>query len=429
MALKSHTKTIKNGGYEHVIEWWDKGDDVSTTNPVHTELTDWVNGSDNPYYRDQIRNVRNATTDLIGQKWTTRFRPGSISEQVVWSPRPYGASKRVRMTATPSLVIPFSTIISSDIATEADNRAKQEFVRKIRAKQTAFQGGTFLGEIGQTISLIKNRGKGVRRFLNRHNNISLQAASKVRRTRKRKLRIRELHKRLSDNWLETQFGWLTLLRESDDLIRALAESQVEPVYPSNRVTGWGEAENVIDYGAQSFPGSPTWHWRKLLIQKYHVKFSGVVGAGSSAVGYAARTVGLGPSNWLPTAWELVPYSFVVDYFSNVGDIISAYSLASSSLRWAYKTTRFESTFVASGMVPEFREPTSGVHAGQYNWQNVVEYAVPPEASTKLVQLTRSRNIGSLVPSLEFSLPWSGTQWINLAALLGAGKEMRKIARI
>lgn len=49
-------------------------------------------------------------------------------------------------------------------------------------------------------------------------------------------------------------------------------------------------------------------------------------------------MGLTIQEFVPTVWELIPYSFVVDYFTNIGDVVNyAYS---ANLNWVYKSASF-----------------------------------------------------------------------------------------
>jgi hypothetical protein len=49
--------------------------------------------------------------------------------------------------------------------------------------------------------------------------------------------------------------------------------------------------------------------------------------------------GFTPSEFIPTAWEILPWSFLFDYFVSVGDFIDASFADTSALKWVSQTRR------------------------------------------------------------------------------------------
>lgn len=48
-------------------------------------------------------------------------------------------------------------------------------------------------------------------------------------------------------------------------------------------------------------------------------------------------------DWVPTLWNCIPYSFVIDYFTNVGDVVEFYSTDLSSVVGISKSVKREQT--------------------------------------------------------------------------------------
>jgi len=128
-----------------------------------------------------------------------------------------------------------------------------------------------------------------------------------------------------------------------------------------------------------------------------------------------KTFGFRPEEFVPTAWELIPYSFVVDYFTNVNDIINAWAYRSAGIEWlqytAYRESEVKTTlhddsarFCAS---QGFAYKASGGAGGcpRYCRRDVMRMRVAPS---------------SLVPNFQFKVPGM-PQFVNLVALITSHK--------
>jgi hypothetical protein len=126
----------------------------------------------------------------------------------------------------------------------------------------------------------------------------------------------------------------------------------------------------------------------------------------------AALFGFSPEQFLPTAWELVPYSFLIDYFTNIGDIIAGWSSLLVPLKWANKTTRKtnEVTRVAmsdKSLTANFQSGTPAIVVGRNTY------------------VVRAKYSGTTVPDFDLRVPSLGSQrWLNIAALIASRKSDR-----
>lgn len=98
---------------------------------------------------------------------------------------------------------------------------------------------------------------------------------------------------------------------------------------------------------------------------------------------------LGLVNPVQTAWELVPFSFVVDYFINVNDVISSMTaLAGCTVHDPWFTTYIKDDY--SYLAQWATKPTP-------SWK-------PPSYGGTRMQVTRATNI--VAPSLGVRAPWN-----------------------
>lgn len=115
-------------------------------------------------------------------------------------------------------------------------------------------------------------------------------------------------KRLSNRWLEYQYGWRPLLNDVHSGAEALAKKLQTGVYlhqtASDRRTDKGFSPYVL--GGTSFEAT----LRMRVRARYKISTTGL------------KTLSeLGFANPLSLAWELVPYSFVIDWIIPVGDYL------------------------------------------------------------------------------------------------------------
>jgi hypothetical protein len=162
-------------------------------------------------------------------------------------------------------------------------------------------------------------------------------------------------------------------------------------------------------------GNPYYTVHFDAISEVMVRYQSLVDAGSYSL-QNSRRVGFDVSNWLPTVWELIPYSFLVDYFVNIGEIVSAATLNSSSVLWTNKTVTHRVSYRALRWEANSKPYSNNVAT------------VPGKAKSHLKTVTRYPNYaGAMVPTLTFSLPGLG-QALNIAALGSMSKDVAKLVR-
>lgn len=119
-------------------------------------------------------------------------------------------------------------------------------------------------------------------------------------------------KSLADTWLEFHFGWDPLVKD----IGAAVDALKRPL-PS-KVKGHGSSKNLLTSVSRGFNGSSVssraTHCSARVQAEVFVTDANL---------FLANQLGL--VNLLAIAWELVPYSFVVDWFTNVGTWLGSYT--------------------------------------------------------------------------------------------------------
>lgn len=402
--MQAYTKLTRDSELRTARYFWVMGDgsQIQLTNAKHTfKHTDFLAGYRNNAWRDQVKQGIQAGTVLTASRENAKARPYYVSyERLTQSTSPSWINGLLAYGTYPLFpnVIDSGNYLPESLA---NNEALALYTKKLKRKQTTFQTGIFIGELRRTLSMIKNPVQSLRRAYD-----TFFTGFKKRRRRLRNSDLNVRRKVVSDLWLEAQYGWRPLISDINEAAQAVAESQVfldTRQWEAVRAAAFSEDSRRTNF-AFTDPALlkyEVWETRSTM-----VRYIGAVDIGTYAITDASR-MGMSLSDLVPTAWELVPWSFLIDYFTNVGDIISAMSLASSNTRWTLKTVRKEIK-VELRFIEAI--PQSGFRVSEL---------MPGSSSAYKTRVDRSPYTGSLVPGLVFSTPNSSTKWLNIAALVNS----------
>lgn len=301
-----------------------------------------------------------------------------------------------------------SLVVPTDF-TEVSAQALSKFLNKAYDARTAVQGGAFIKELHQTLHMIRrpmdSLMQGVGSYF-RH----------LRKVRQRTPLRRKL-KVLGDSWLEYSFGWKPLIADIEagyNHLRNLPDCELIPIsaYVEKKT------DQVVT-SSTTVVGSFDQNWKIIRQAKISCRIKGAVRTVlPSNQGYLPQTFGFDLSSFVPTLWEIIPYSFLVDYFTNVGDLILYYSGTSSNVSWFNQTNRATAYFqtVPSGRV-ERVGPSAGTSRSILSWS-------PGQAAGEVTTVKRTG--GSSVPAPDFRLQAPGLgslRYANIAALIAQSKRL------
>lgn len=113
--------------------------------------------------------------------------------------------------------------------------------------------------------------------------------------------------------------------------------------------------------------------------------------------------GIMPSQFLPTVWELIPYSWLVDYFTNMGDIVAAACRNYGDLSWYSGTAN---SHIRNSRTAKFLDVNSNM---------TLQGSLPCFDEWLLKEVSRSGTKPS-TPPFQFDVPNTVAKWLNVGFL-------------
>jgi hypothetical protein len=246
---------------------------------------------------------------------------------------------------------------------DLEEDAKKKCLAKARDMQVNV--AVMLGEGRQTISMLADTARTLGNAYRNFRRGRFNRAAK-------ELGIKKPQGTSANHWLAYQYGWMPLLSDAKGLYVLNAQGLISPTRKhrftakastkkSKRVkwTADGQGASNLPGGKTEFVSDTEMKATAGLLLEYTSSHSGL------------NSVGLGRYDPLLTAWELVPFSFVFDWFIDIG----GYLQALSSLDGLAVLAGFESSSVANyGNATMVIPGTSGWHGSVapsaiYRWRS------------------------------------------------------------
>jgi hypothetical protein len=368
---------------------------------AHTS-TDTKVGSKNPNWKANIRRVVQAGSAYSRSGTSYGFVTGNITGRY----RIDFHQSTVTDTMTGALFLdngPSLPVMPP--LPNLDVGAKTEFLSKCRQTYRAFQGGVFLGELAETIRMIARPGAALRTGISAY----LADTKKVGR----RTSFTDRGRILTKTWLEHSYGWRPLISEIDAGMAALASTShliPEVIAGVGKTTFYGDRVVRTTNPPGSFVA-----YNAAFMQRTDasVRYLGAVAWESENRARDWKSHwGLSVSDFYPTVWNLIPYSFIVDYFSNIGAVIDASSFGSVGLRWGVRSSRVKS-YIDMAPLGGFFSSSSALNPRRIT----ASLALTP-LSTWTFSRSLIDNVTVGLGDIQFRVPgvtdWR--KWANLSAL-------------
>jgi len=194
---------------------------------------------------------------------------------------------------------------------QAINKARESFFQKARAKASV---GVTLAEGKQAINMITQRASQLVHVVRAIRKGRFGDALYVLDDRKtgRKLTTRGKYKQSANTFLEWHFGWVPFAQDIYNAAEVLSSAVPD-------VTVKGRGKSLLEQSDSWTDTYSEQHYSRTWMAQAYVE--GYLRTTNPNLGLLTQ---LGLTNPFLIAWELVPFSFVVDWFANVGEFLGQF---------------------------------------------------------------------------------------------------------
>lgn len=403
MALKTYPKFVRSTRYQY-----EKSGKTITLISRSAATLRWNNtfdGISNPNWRQAIKSGYGATTPATGSRQTLQLVTGTARADYLTEINAnlgIYRSDSSYVTGALFLSLPALTTPASLSSSSADTQARLQFLSKYRQTRTTFEGGTFFGELAETVRMLRHPAQALRRGLDSYYSTVKKRVGGIEQAKRNAVRSNRI---VQDTWLEYSYGWRPLIndiRDAGKLLNAHPWSHREVI----QAQASSKLSDVRSRSSDSF-GLVNYYVDFVTTGTTTVRYKGAV-TGSVSPPTFQEQLGFAPSNFLPTIWNLIPYSFLVDYFTNIGQVIDGASLGIVGLAWGNKTVRR----VRHRSIARMNASTTASLGAS-------AYISASGGTVEWVTFERSpvTAISVSIADIAFRVPGIGsTKWLNIAAL-------------
>jgi hypothetical protein len=356
-------------------------------------------GFKNPGWRQEVKEGRNATTIANGSKTTVTSTP-TLGHFDVDAGGGHTDRYVISGNCAEIAYLDYQLALLGEVPYDKiQNAASLGFLKKCKQAQRQLSSGVVLGEIRETLHLIKNPAKAFRDLLTDY----------VRscRGKAKRLSPKRHASMVANQWLEYSFGMLPLLSDIKAGYEALQRIYIKPhfAYVIHVVRepfyGYVDQKN-IDLFSGYVPAT-------LIRSVFRIGGKRISGGVKLAQKDLAKyqALGLGLDEFIPTVYELIPYSFLVDYFTNLGGVLEVCSFNRLDIVW-----QSSSVFTDDNEYYTIQPRRTSTFAGN----EVKYYELTPGQYHRQSKSFARTALAIDVPSLAVKIPGDWHKFLNIAAL-------------
>lgn len=372
---------------------------------------DVFSGSEDPLWRSKVASGVDATGPLSASRTEFSIQPGYLNAEYSTVARPQ--VKTLEDVWEGWIIDPdrygWPSAPTATLNSTVVTKATTKFNAKLSEVVSPFKGLTFLGELRETIEMLKGRAMFLLQDIGKY--------AKRARALYRRYPGRRAVKDVGNLWLEYQFGWKPFVEDIEAGITALSQDRLEvvPITASaSELTGSSSVSEVLIGSQSCYTAMRTIRdFSKSSCRVRGVVDLSLISPVSASDTISAERWGLTLGEFIPTVWELTPYSFLVDYFVNVGDVINSAFVEKRALRWSNRTTKVISARDVYLGWPKWT--AYGTAIGRHPYSPIKFSPCGAKATVKRIDRVSSPSL--FVPIVVQYPSLGSLRWGNMAALL------------
>lgn len=412
-----------------------------------------------PNWKQLVASGVQATTPFTGMKQSCKQHKADAFciTDYGWGPLPK-APHFVTLSehVTGNRVYPFNALAGSKPdSSRADQQALSRLYAALRQQRTQMRAGITAGEFGESVRGLGETASSLARMFGAHlrqqqklvrkyigsfvigpDGSPLRDNKAVRALKRDPTRWQRIHQELRDGWLNFSLGVRPVVADVKDLAETIARWNLDFEVNHSMIRGYGKQSNSLGNMSGPYSDPPfdavysqkDWTEVEVIYRaKLHPDWD------AAPIGSAHRLYQLlgayDLENWIPTIWNLLPKSFVIDYVTNVADVVTAMVTDTSRVAWVCKTTRWTTYRDYRVHVPYKRTylgivgGTGSIHPLLHSFRSQSGTLGGYTLATAFVE--RVGQAGFALPELTFNFPSAeGLAIPNLLALFFGGKPTR-----
>lgn len=400
VSLESYNRTVT--GTEFGTLGPQKVSDVA---PPINFVNSVLYGPNVPGYRERLAHGDSATTVLESRR--LHFGRGVYGSSITITgadPLTYTSFRGgVYTGGWPGVFGPAA--VTTAVDAEADKIATSRLLKSIIDSRRKFYGASFIAEFRETVESFMHP---FRTFYKGSYDISM----KLRHIYKADAGRRDVFRKMGDAWLGWKFAVAPTVNDLNELSDAVNggfhTTQTLPIKGFGRRTDMSVTPNRV-LGLPSWYARPSICCTQVSKTDFTVRYKGALRNEPNA-NVNLQRFGLDSIDLPGGVWEGTPWSWLVDYFLNVGEMIDAMRLWTMSPAWLNRTVRNANTINASDYYVQKEHDRKFFFVSGPKYYSLATYTL------------RQPKLDIPSPQFHFQLP-SFMQGLNLAAV---GQSFRKL---
>lgn len=396
--------------------------------------TDSFSGSKLPNWKQRVRTHQDATTAASGTKYSESVSNYQCWNQLVQAIDVNFPNRRNTWFNSVQGYLPYNVPASfavteptSAILAQARDQAMRKFISTVHETRSATAAGESAIELRQTLNTIRHPMKSLyrltvdylyrvkgRRYLRRRG----YSETTIKRMMGRKSvlpRGREATRALTDSYLEYSFGIKPYEQQIADILVKAGRVRFDYI----PVRAGAKVEHSASSGTYSVPGL-VYAADELaldIMSRVIYVYRGQVKLKTDAEGKLskAQEYRLLPEDWGPTAYNVLPWSWMLDYVTNVGDMVEALCFRTGNLAWWNTSSIRETEYRYTRRFPlALNEPSTA-----FPWANpvITGNSSGGDALFRCRKFNRYKATQSdFMPDFHLKIPQRATQYLNVFAI-------------